>query len=104
MDRFLVLAEPNRRRMIELIARGPLPAGAVARKFDLTPAAVSQHLRTLREAGLVRVTVAGPRRIYLLDPECLAEFDRWIERVRGFWARSLDALEAALDAGKGAKG
>ena len=89
--------------MIELIARGPLPAGAIAGKFDLTPAAVSQHLRTLREAGLVRVAIDGPRRIYSLDPDGLAEFDRWIERVRGFWGRSFDALEAALNAEKGDK-
>jgi DNA-binding transcriptional ArsR family regulator len=101
MDRFLALAEPNRRRMIELIARGPLPSGAIAGEFDLTPAAVSQHLRTLREAGLVRVRVDGQRRVYSLDPEGLAELDRWIERVRGFWSRSLDALEAALAAEKG---
>ena len=63
MDRFAALAEPNRRRMLELIARGPLPSGAIAGEFDLTPAAVSQHLKTLREAGLVRVTVDGQRRI-----------------------------------------
>ena len=87
--------------MIELIARGPLPSGAIAGEFDLTPAAVSQHLRTLREAGLVRVRVDGQRRVYSLDPEGLAELDRWIERVRGFWSRSLDALEAALAAEKG---
>ena len=101
MDRFLALAEPNRRRMIELIARGPIAAGAIAGEFALTPAAVSQHLRTLREAGLVRVTVDGPRRIYSLDPEGLAEVDAWIDRVRGFWSRRLDALEAALEQEKG---
>ena len=101
MDRFVALAEPNRRRMIEMIARGPLPAGAIAGEFPLTAAAVSQHSKTLRDAGLVRVTVDGPRRIYSLDPEGLAEVDRWVDRVRGFWTRSLDALEAALAAEKG---
>jgi DNA-binding transcriptional ArsR family regulator len=103
MDRFLALAEPNRRRMLELIAHGPMPSGAIAGAFDLTPAAVSQHLRTLREAGLVRVTVDGPRRIYSLDPEGLAAVDAWIGQVRTFWGRSLDALEAALAREQGEK-
>ena len=101
MDHFLALAEPNRRRMLELIARGPIAAGAVAGEFDLTPAAVSQHLRTLREAGLVKVAVDGPRRIYSLDPEGLAEVDGWIDRIRGFWSLRLDALEAALELEEG---
>ena len=101
MDGFVALAEPHRRRMLELIARGPLPAGVIAGEFDLTPAAVSQHLKTLREAGLVRVTIDGPRRIYSLDPEGLAAVDAWIDGVRGFWSRSLDALEGALAAEKG---
>ena len=103
MDRFAALAEPNRRRMIELIAAGPIASGAIAGKFDLTPAAVSQHLKTLREAGLVRVQVDGQRRIYSLDPDGLAEVDSWIERVRGFWGRRLDALEAALEGENGEK-
>ena len=89
--------------MLELIAGGPIASGAIAGKFDLTPAAVSQHLKALRESGLVRVTIDGPRRIYSLDPDGLAEVDAWIGRVRGFWGRRLDALEAALEAEKGAK-
>ena len=89
--------------MIELIARGARPAGAIAGEFDLTPAAVSQHLRTLREAGLVRVAVDGSRRIYSLDPEGLAAVDAWIDKVRGFWSPRLDALEAALAQEKGEK-
>ena len=103
MDRFAALAEPNRRRMLELIAVGPIASGAIAGAFALTPAAVSQHLKALREAGLVRVTIDGPRRIYSLDPDGLAEVDAWIERVRGFWGRRLEALEAALEAEKGEK-
>ena len=102
MDRFAALAEPNRRRMIELIARGPLPSGAIAGEFALTPAAVSQHLKALREAGLVGVTIDGSRRIYSLDPDGLAQVDAWIGKVRNFWSRRLDALEAALEQEKGA--
>jgi DNA-binding transcriptional ArsR family regulator len=101
MDRFAALAEPNRRRMIELLARGPLAAGAIADEFPLTAAAVSQHLKGLREAGLVRVVVDGQRRIYSLDPEGLAAVDEWIGNIRTYWGRRLDALEAALAAEKG---
>lgn len=103
MDRFVALAEPHRRRMLELIARGPLPSGAIAGEFELTPAAVSQHLKALREAGLVQVTIDGPRRIYSLDPDGLAAVDDWIDKVRTFWSRRLDALEAALEQEKGAR-
>jgi DNA-binding transcriptional ArsR family regulator len=103
MDRFTALAEPNRRRMLELIARGPLASGAIAGEFELTPAAVSQHLKALREAGLVHVAIDGPRRIYSLDPDGLADVDAWIGKVRRFWGRRLDALEAALEQEKGEK-
>ena len=103
MDRFTALAEPNRRRMLELISRGPLASGAIAGEFELTPAAVSQHLKALREAGLVRVAIDGPRRIYSLDPDGLAEVDAWIGKVLHFWGRRLDALEAALEQERGEK-
>lgn len=101
MDRFLALAEPNRRRMLELLADGPRAAGAIAADFDLSAPAVSQHLKTLREAGLVRVEVQGQRRIYSLDPEGLATVDEWIGRVRGFWSERLHALAAELEQEKG---
>jgi len=101
MDRFTALAEPNRRRLVELLGRGPLAAGALAARFDLSPPAVSQHLKALREAGLVRVAVDGQRRIYSLDPDGLAEVEAWIVKVRRFWSERLDALEAALAREKG---
>lgn len=97
MDRFAALAEPNRRRILELLARSPRPSGAIAARFELSAPAVSQHLKALREAGLVRVEVEGQRRIYSLDPDGLAAVDAWIARVRGFWSGRLDALEAALE-------
>src|SRR5688572_24872384 len=101
MDRFTALAEPNRRRIVELLAGGTRPAGAIAGEFDLSAPAVSQHLKVLREAGLVRVEVDGQRRIYSLDPAGLAEVDAWIARVRGAWKGRLDRLEAALAREKG---
>ncbi len=104
MDRFTALAEPNRRRMVELLARGPRAAGAIGSEFDLSGPAVSQHLKALREVGLVKVEVDGQRRIYSLDPQGLAEFDEWLNRVRGFWSNRLDRLQAAIAADKGEKG
>jgi DNA-binding transcriptional ArsR family regulator len=96
MDLFAALAEPNRRRMIELLGSGPRAAGDIAGAFALSAPAVSQHLKALREAGLVRVEVDGQRRIYSLDPDGLAAVDAWLDRVRGFWGERLDALETAL--------
>ncbi|PWG01450.1 ArsR/SmtB family transcription factor [Sphingosinicella humi] len=96
MDLFAALAEPNRRRMIELLSRGPRAAGDLAQAFPLSAPAVSQHLKALREAGLVRVEVDGQRRIYSLDLEGLAAVDAWLDRIRGFWGGRLDALETAL--------
>jgi DNA-binding transcriptional ArsR family regulator len=101
MDSFTALAEPNRRRILELLADGPQSAGSLAAKFALSPPAVSQHLKALREAALVRVEVDGQRRIYSLDPDGLAAVDRWLEKVRSFWSERLDALEAAIEADKG---
>ena len=101
MNPFAALAEPSRRRMIELLGGGERAAGALAGEFDLTPAAVSQHLKVLREAGLVRVRVDGQRRIYSLDPDGLAAVDDWLAKVRAFWPSRLDALEAALAGEKG---
>jgi DNA-binding transcriptional ArsR family regulator len=103
MDPFAALAEPSRRRMIELLGGGERSAGALAGAFALTPAAVSQHLKVLREAGLVRVRVDGQRRIYSLDPDGLAAVDAWLDRLRGFWSGRLDALERALEDEKGDK-
>lgn len=96
MDRFAALADPNRRRMLELLREAERPAGAVGAAFDLTPAAVSQHLKVLREAGLVRVRAEGQRRVYSLDPDGLAAIDAWLAGFRAFWTRRLDALEVAL--------
>jgi DNA-binding transcriptional ArsR family regulator len=103
MDRFAALADPNRRRMLELLGGEERPAGAIAASFDMSAPAVSQHLKALREAGLVRVTVDGQRRVYSLDPDGLAAIDAWIERVRTDWSRRLDALEAALAKEQGEK-
>jgi DNA-binding transcriptional ArsR family regulator len=96
MTGFEALAEPNRRRIVELLAAGERSAGDIVAEFDVSAPAISQHLKVLREAGLVRVRVDGQRRIYGLDPDGLAEIDGWLERVRRFWGARLDALEREL--------
>jgi DNA-binding transcriptional ArsR family regulator len=96
MDRFLALADSNRRRIVEMLGAGPLSAGEIGARFAISAPAVSQHLKVLREAGLVSVAVQGQRRIYRLDPTGLDAFEDWVRKVRGFWNTNLDALERQL--------
>jgi len=96
MDAFTALADPTRRRIVEMLAQGALSAGEIGEEFTVSAPAISQHLKALREAGLVRVTVAGQRRIYALDPAGIDTFDQWVRRVRAYWPDRLAALEAAL--------
>jgi DNA-binding transcriptional ArsR family regulator len=93
---FAALADPTRRQIVELLAKGERSAGELAGRFTLTQPAVSQHLRALRDAGLVRVRRDAQRRIYSLDARGLAKIDAWLSRYRAFWTRRLDALERAL--------
>jgi DNA-binding transcriptional ArsR family regulator len=96
MDSLTALADPTRRQIVELLARGERAAGEIAGRFALSAPAISQHLKVLREAGLVRMRVQGQRRIYRLDPRGLGEAEDWLRRVRQFWNQSLDALEREL--------
>ncbi len=96
MDRFAALADPTRRRIIEMLGEGQLSAGELAARFSVSAPAISQHLKTLREAGLVKVEVSGQRRIYRLDPDGLDAFDAWVRKVRGYWGSRLDILEREL--------
>jgi len=84
MVAFGALADPTRQRIVEMLAARELPAGEIARRFDMTAPAVSQHLRLLREAGLITVRREAQRRIYALDPAGLAELDAWLSRFRRF--------------------
>ena len=93
---FMALSDPTRRRIVEMLATRELRAGEIARRFDMTAPAVSQHLKLLREAGLVQVRRDAQRRIYAIDPAGLAEMDVWLGRFRRFWAGRLDALEREL--------
>ncbi len=79
-----------------MLGAGERTAGDIGRQFPISAPAVSQHLKALREAGLVQVRVDGQRRIYSLDPDGLGEIHAWLERMRGMWSRSLDRLEQEL--------
>jgi len=96
MREFAALADPTRRRIVELLGVGERSAGELVDEFDVSAPAISQHLRTLRDAGLVQVRVDAQRRIYALDPEGLAKIDAWLNQVRKFWNPRLDALEREL--------
>ncbi|MBV9149863.1 MAG: winged helix-turn-helix transcriptional regulator [Candidatus Eremiobacteraeota bacterium] len=97
MQAFAALADPTRRHIVELLANGERSAGDLARRFTLTQPAVSQHLRALRDAGLVRVRQDAQRRMYSLDARGLAEVDAWLSRYRTFWTTHLDSLERAIN-------
>jgi DNA-binding transcriptional ArsR family regulator len=105
MDAFDGLGEPVRRRVLEHLAgAGELSAGGlvalVQDEFPISQPAVSQHLKVLREAGLVTVRADGTRRLYALHGEPLAEVERWLADLRGFWSQRLDALETELARGR----
>ena len=88
------LAEPTRREILELVRGGELTAGAVAARFDVTRSAISQHLRVLREAGLVSERRDGTRRLYRARPEGLAELRTYLEH---FWADRLGELKREVE-------
>ena len=94
---FTILADDTRRQIIDLLAERDRSVNELVDVFDVSQPAVSRHLRVLRDAGLVRVTRDGQRRIYRLDGRRLAELDAWLAPYRRFWADHLDALEAYLD-------
>jgi DNA-binding transcriptional ArsR family regulator len=90
---FAALADPTRRRIVEMLARGPLSVGEIASRFTVSASAVSQHLKVLRTAKLVRSRVAAQQRIYELDTEGLAEIESWLDGVGPLWRKRLEALE-----------
>jgi DNA-binding transcriptional ArsR family regulator len=90
------LADPTRRRIVELLAERDRDAGEIASYFRVSRPAVSRHLRVLREHGLVRSRGVAQRRLYSLDPEPLEEIDAWLVKYRRFWENRLDALDVHL--------
>ena len=108
MHAFEILGDPVRRRILELLADGEQPAGAVGaviqREFGISQPAVSQHLRVLRDAGFAHARIDGARRIYAVDPEPLRQVDGWLERFRGSWEPRLEALATEVARGKKRRG
>lgn len=96
MNALAALADPTRRRIVELLADGERSAGELASQFQTSRPAVSRHLRVMREHGLVRARAEGTRQLYSLDPAPLAELDEWLGRYRGFWTNRLDALDTEI--------
>jgi DNA-binding transcriptional ArsR family regulator len=99
MDIFATLADPTRRRMLDMLAMRDCSAGEFGDAFPrVSQPAISQHLKALRDARLVDVRPEAQRRIYSLRAEGLREVETWISRYRRFWPQKLDALERHLDA------
>ncbi len=97
MDTFTALADPTRRSIIESLAAGETSFGELADKFEMSRPAVSQHLRVLREAGIVTSRADAQRRIYRLNQDGFDELEAWLNKVRQFWNQRLDKLEQLLD-------
>jgi DNA-binding transcriptional ArsR family regulator len=94
---FDVIAEPTRRRILDLLLDSPCAVGDLVGALGSSQPGVSKHLRVLRDAGLVDVRRDGQRRVYALRPEPLAELDEWLAPYRRLWAGHLDALQSYLD-------
>lgn len=92
------IADPTRRRIVEMLAEREHTAGEIVAGFQMSAPAISQHLKVLREAGWVNVRVDRQHRIHALNPAALSEVESWAARTRQFWESRLDALEKALQA------
>ena|SRR5579862_5689316 len=95
---FSALADPTRRAVLDLLRRGSLPAGQIARAFPVSRPAISRHLRLLRRAQLVRERREGRRRLYQLNPDPLRAVDSWLEHYRVFWRMNLGDLKNFVEA------
>src|SRR3954470_7017495 len=98
MQSLAAIADPTRRRIVELLATRDRTAGELVDEFDISAPAISQHLNVLREAGLVTTRVEGQSRVQTLNPAGLDDIGAWLERTRNFWSQRLDALERELKA------
>lgn len=96
MDTFIALADPTRRQIIESLAAGETSFGKLASQFKMSRPAVSQHLKVLRDAGIVTARADAQRRIYRLSDDGLDEVDAWLGKVQKYWSQRLDKLEQVL--------
>jgi DNA-binding transcriptional ArsR family regulator len=107
MHAFDVLADPVRRRILELLAESEHASGEVveviAKEFGISQAAVSQHLKVLRDSGFASVRIDGSRRVYAVDAAPMQQVDEWLGRFRVLWTSKLDALATEVARGKKAR-
>ena len=94
---FEIIAEPNRRAILSLLASSEQSVGEIERRLRMPQPTVSKHLRILRDAGFVQSIVDAQRRLYSLNPKPLQELDEWLAPFRDLWSRHVDALERHLD-------
>ena len=99
-DAFAAAAEPTRRRILQLLARGPMYAGDVSARFDVTRSAISQHLGVLTEVGLVTAEQQGRQRLYRIEPTGIARLQA---EIASFWTHELDELVRDADRLAGAR-
>ena len=101
MDMFVALADPTRRTILELLANsGELPATAIYENFPVSPQAVSQHLKVLREAHLVEMEKRAQKRLYRLNPQTLSQFEEWVKHMQQRWEERFATLDAILESEK----
>lgn len=97
MDALSALAEPRRRRVVEILARrGELTASEISGEFEVTPQAISQHLRVLREANVLQMEKRAQRRLYTINPRSIDQVQQWAASMGRLWSRRLDRLDRAL--------
>ena len=101
---FAIIAEPNRRAILGLLASSQRSVGDIERRLRMPQTSVSKHLRVLKDAGFVESTVDAQRRLYRLKPTRFREMDAWLQQFRRLWSRHVDALERHLDRLDEAKG
>src|SRR5215471_20811791 len=94
---FAIIAEPNRRAILSLLASADRSVGEIERRLQMPQTSVSKHLCVLRDAGFVESRVEAQRRVYKIRPEPLMEVDEWLAPFRRFWTAHVDALERHLD-------
>ena len=97
---FEVLADPTRRQIVAFLSEGESPVRDIVEQFNSSAPAISQHLKVLRDAGLVFVRPEAQRRIYSVNRAALAESAAWLMRMGGFWGEQLEGLEKALRKGE----
>jgi DNA-binding transcriptional ArsR family regulator len=101
MDKFSALADPTRRTILEMLAvNGQLSATDISDKFQVSPSAISQHLKVLRKANLVRMEKRAQQRLYQINPETMGELEAWARQLTQRWNERFEALDEVLEAEK----